>query len=158
MKRWIVAVALALVCTGCFAPPAGPPAAPALDRAAAARLAMAADGALRSAMAGAAEADLTRFFREAALVALRSQADRLAQRGVRVEEMNVVSRLLFFDPHALEGVLAVESQHRLVTPDEAAVAWAAAFREWWVRFAFAAGAWWIVDQQDLPPDRWLAAS
>jgi hypothetical protein len=31
-------------------------------------------------------------------------------------------------------------------------------RQWWLRFAYESGAWWVVGQQDLPPDRWFATS
>ena len=157
MNALVMVVALAVACAGCAGPPAGTAAAPSLARTAAERVAMAADQALRAAMAGTDETSLVGIFRDPALAILRVQAHRLAERGVRIEDRNVVRQLVFFDARVLEAVLAVASQHRVVSPDEVDACWAAAARQWWMRFAFEAGAWWIIDQQDLPPDRWLVA-
>jgi hypothetical protein len=157
VKAGIVIVALAVACAGCAGPPAGAAAAPSLARSAVERLATAADQALGAAMAGTDATPLGAIFRDPALAILRMQAHRLAQMGVRIEDRHVVRQLVFFDARALEAVLAVESQHRVVSADEADPGWAAAARQWWMRFAFEGGAWWIIDQQDLPPDRWLVA-
>lgn len=158
MKTGIMVVALAVACAGCVGPPAGTAAAaPSLAQAAAERVAMAADQALRAAMAGTDPTSLAAIFRDPALATLRMQAHRLEKRGVRIEDRHVTRQLVFFDARDLEAVLAVESQHRVVSPDEADSGWAASARQWWMRFAFEAGAWWIIDQEDLPPDRWLVA-
>ena len=62
--------------------------------------------------------------------------------------------LVHWDPGALEAVLQVASQRRLVTSEGPNPGWAATVRQWWVRFEFAGGRWWVADQRDLPPDAW----
>jgi hypothetical protein len=53
-------------------------------------------------------------------------------------------------------VLQVVAQGRLVTPDQPSPAWTPTVRQWWARLEYAEGRWWIVDQEDLRPDRWRA--
>lgn len=59
-----------------------------------------------------------------------------------------------WDPHADEAVLQVVAQRRIVTSDQPDPAWAATVRQWWARLQHADGSWWVVEQQDLSPDRW----
>ena len=100
-------------------------------------------------MPGLAEA-----FRGRALQVLQAQALGLGRRGQRAEERNAMRDLVHWDPSALEAVLQVTAQRRLVTSENPNPGWAATVRQWWVRFEFVGGRWWIADQRDLPPDAW----
>ena len=105
-------------------------------------------------LAGDGTAGLANAFRGRALQVLEAQAQSLDRRGMRVQERNTVRALAFWDPHALEAVLQVLAQRRVLTPDDPNPVWAATVGQWWARLQFADGTWWIVDQQDLTPDRW----
>jgi hypothetical protein len=151
-----VAIGAALLICSCSADAAKTPnhVAPLLTRAGAEQLMLRADDTKR--LAGGGTADLTDAFRGRALQVLEAQALSLDRRGIRVEERNTVRTLAFWDQRALEAVLQVVTQRRLVTPDDPKPGWAATVRQWWARLQFADGGWWIVDQQDLTPDRWRA--
>jgi len=78
-----------------------------------------------------------------------------ASKGERYEWRNWIRRaLVSWDPHADEAVLQVVAQRRIVTSDQPDPAWAATVRQWWARLQHADGSWWVVEQQDLSPDRW----
>jgi hypothetical protein len=131
-------------------------AAPALDRARAEVLAVQADDLVRAAMAGSAAA-LASVFRDRALEMLTAQAERLAERRMRIEERAMTRRVVHIDLVGLEVVLAVTAQRRVVTPDAVDPAWTSTARQWWLRLAFGSARWWVIDEQDLPPDQWFAA-
>lgn len=152
-----IALALLTLLLAACAMPANVPTAlkPQLSRDDAERIALQADDLLRSALAGNGADPLQSVFRGRALTTLRLQVARLTERGVHIEERSPSRRLARFDAVSDEGILAVSSEYRLTTRDETAPAWAATERQWWVHFGFEAGSWWIVDQQNLPPDRWV---
>jgi len=152
----IVLALLTLFLAGC-AIPANAPAAvkPLLSRDGAERTAFKGDDLLRAALAGAGADALPSLFRGRALTTLRLQVARLTERGVLFEERSVSRRLARFDAASGEAVLAVSSEYRMATREEINPAWAATERQWWMRFEFDAGSWWIVEQQNLPPDRWV---
>jgi hypothetical protein len=144
---------LMLVCTGCAAGvQAGLPPTPPPSRAEAERVVLRADDLKRLSEAGTA--GLATAFRGRALQVLEAQAQALGRRGQRVEERSAVRELVLWDPLALEAVLQVTAQRRLVTPDDHDPGWAATVRQWWVRLERAGGTWWIADPRDLPPDAW----
>jgi hypothetical protein len=152
----MVAIGVALLICTCSADGAKTPnrLPPVLTRAGAEQLMLRADDTKRLAASGTA--DLADAFRGRALQVLEAQAQSLDRRGMRVEERNTVRTLAFWDHRALEAVLQVVAQRRLVTPDDPNPDWAATVRQWWARLQFADGSWWVVDQQDLTPDRWRA--
>lgn len=85
---------------------------------------------------------------------LEARAEALGRRGQRIEERNATRDLVFWDPRALEAVMQVAAQRRLITADDSNPGWAATLRQWWARLEFVSGRWWIVDQRDLTPDTW----
>ena len=152
-----IAIALlTLLLAGCATPARLPVATrPFLSRDEAERLALRGDDLVRASLAGSGADQLPSVFRGRALTVLRLQVARLAERGVLVEERSVSRKLARFDAASAEAILAVSSEDRMTTRDEINAVWAATERQWWVRFAFDAGSWWIVEQQILPPDRWV---
>ena len=102
-------------------------------------------------------AGLADVFRGRALQTLGAQAESLDRRGLRAEERNTARTLVFWDPRGGEAVLQAIGQRRVVSRDDPNPEWVGTVRQWWARFEFAEGSWWIVDQQDLPPDRWRHA-
>ena len=70
------------------------------------------------------------------------------------EERGLSRDLVFWDPVAEEAVLQVVAQRRLVTQDQPDPPWSATVRQWWGRVRNVDGTWMVVDQEDLPPDRW----
>jgi hypothetical protein len=96
-------------------------------------------------------------FRGRALQILEGQAERFESRGTRIEEQDTKRTLVFWDPIADEAVLQVIGRRRAVSRDDPNPRWAANIRQWWARLEYSNGTWWIVDQQDLPPDRWRTA-
>jgi hypothetical protein len=113
-----------------------------------------ADEIKRLVLDGSPSARLTDAFRGHALNMLEALSMEDDQRGLRIEERNSDRRLVFWDPRADEAVLQVVAQRRLVTADQPSATWAATVRQWWARLLFADGSWWVVDQEDLTPDRW----
>lgn len=152
----IILALLTLLLAGCTMPAHVPAAIrPALARDDAERLAFKGDDLLRAALAGHGADPLGTVFRGKALTALRLQVARLTERGVQIDERSVSRRLARFDAVSGEGILAISSEYRLTTRDELNRPWAATERQWWMRFDFQAGSWWIVEQENLPPDRWV---
>ncbi|MDQ6877471.1 MAG: hypothetical protein M3082_07180 [Candidatus Dormibacteraeota bacterium] len=125
-----------------------------LSRMGAEQLMLRGDEVRRSAFDSPRTSRLAAPFRGRALQALEAQVQVMAWRGLREEEQNATRALVFWDPHAGEAVLQVIAQHRVVAADQPQPPWAATIRQWWARFQCADGRWWIVDQLDLPPDRW----
>lgn len=73
---------------------------------------------------------------------------------MREEERSSSRELVFWDPVAYEAVLQVVAEHRLVSRDQPNPGWSATVRQWWARLENVDGVWKVVDQEDLPPDRW----
>jgi hypothetical protein len=115
-----------------------------------------ADDIRRGALEGLGTAGLAEAFRGRALQVLEAQARGFERRGLRLQEHDSSRSLAFWDPRAEEAVLQVVAQRRLVTPDQPSPAWASTVRQWWARLEHAGGQWWVVDQDDLTPDRWRA--
>ena len=103
---------------------------------------------------GAGTASLADAFGGRALQRLKSEIQSARRLAVREEERNATRTLVFWDPKAGEAVLQVVAERRLVTPDQPDPLWATTIRQWWARLQYADGAWCVVDQQDLAPDRW----
>ncbi len=153
--RFVLAL-LALLLAACATPAQLPSAVkPVLSRGEAERLAMKGDDLLRAALAGDGADPLPSVFRGRALTTLRLQVARLTERGVLIEERNVSRRLAQFEAGSGEAILAITSEYRMTTRAEINPRWAATERQWWMRFELEAGSWWIVEQQNLPPDRWV---
>ncbi len=127
---------------------------PPLSRSGAEQLMLRADDIKRLTLDGRRTARLTDAFRGRALQMLEAQAQSFKGRALRMEELDSARTLVFWDPHADEAVLQVVAQRRLVTSDQPNPAWAATVRQWWARLQYADGSWWVVEQQDLSPDRW----
>jgi hypothetical protein len=156
--RTPVAAAIALLICGCFGGPAvGPGSSPVLSRAGAESLALAADSERRAAFAELQPLRLAKTFRGRALQVLEQQVVKMGLRGLRHEERDPARTLVFWDSRADEAVLRVVAQDRLVTADQPDPAWAATTRQWWTRLGDEGGTWWVVDQEDLTPDRWRVA-
>jgi hypothetical protein len=152
----ILAMGVALVFCACATEGARivnrPP--PPLSRSGAEQLMLRADDMKGLALDAFRTARLADVFRGRALQRLEAQAQSMDRRGLRIEERNLARSLVFWDPSAGEAVLQVVAQRRLVTPDDPNPAWAATVRQWWTRLRYADDSWWVVDQEDLTPDRW----
>jgi hypothetical protein len=152
----MLATASALIICACSAggpkPAALPPPPP--TWLGAEQLMLRADDAMRHALDHPSGDGLAEAFRGPALQILESQAATMAVRGLRDEERSPARTLVFWDPRAREAVLQVVAQHRLLAPDQPNPAWVATARQWWARLQYAEGSWWVVDQEDLTPDRW----
>lgn len=153
--RGLVVSATALLLCGCFgAHPPDPTSAPVLRLVGAEQLVLEADDARRAAFADLQPRRLANVFRGRALQVLEKQVLKMGQRAIRLEERDAARTLVFWDPRADEVVLQIVAQDRLVTPERHDPAWAATTRQWWSRLDYQGGSWWVVDQQDLTPDRW----
>jgi hypothetical protein len=116
-----------------------------------------ADDIKRLALDAHTAARLAAAFRGRALQVLETQVQGMEVRGLGVQEKDLTRTLVFWDSLAVEAVLQVLAQRRLVSPDHPNPMWAATVRQWWARFQYSDEAWWVVDQQDLTPDRWRVA-
>jgi hypothetical protein len=99
-------------------------------------------------------ANLANAFGGIALKRLRAQSESLVTRGMNWEERSPSHELVFWDPLAGEAVLQVVAEQRVISPDEPNPAWSATVRQWWARLQNVDGSWKVVDEEDLPPDRW----
>ena len=117
-----------------------------------------ADNLMRLDFASPGSANLAGAFSGTALTTLEAQSQSLGLRGTREEERGVVRDLVFWDPVADEAVLQVVAETRLVTRDEPNPAWSSTARQWWARLQNVGGSWRVVEQEDLPPDRWWPVS
>jgi len=97
---------------------------------------------------------LSGIFGGSALQRLQAETQSLGLRGMREEERSSSRDLVFWDPVAHEAVLQVVAERRLVTPDLPNPPWSGTVRQWWARLQNVGGSWKVVEQQDLPPDRW----
>jgi hypothetical protein len=125
-----------------------------LSRADAEQLMLRADDVRRLAFKSPRGADLSDVFGRSALQRLQAQSQGLGQRGMSQQERSWSRDLVFWDPVAGEAVLQVAAETRFVTRDQPNPPWSATVRQWWARLQFIDGSWKVVDQQDLPPDRW----
>jgi len=101
---------------------------------------------------------LSEAFGRSALQRLQAQSHSLGMRGMREEERSPSRDLVFWDPVAQEAVLEVVAERRLVTRDQPNPPWSATVRQWWARLQNIEGSWKVVDEEDLPPDRWRTGS
>jgi hypothetical protein len=152
-----VGVALVICACSTAATKTANPQPPPLSSTGAEQLMLRADDFKRLALADEGTATLADVFRGPALQMLDAQAQSMDQRGVRLEERNLARTLVFWDPRAHEAVLQVVAQSRLVSADQPNPTWSAIVRQWWARLQYADGRWWVVDQEDLAPDRWRQA-
>jgi hypothetical protein len=113
-----------------------------------------ADDIRRAALGAYSKAPLSEVFRGRALQIIEAQAQVFDRRGIRNEERNASRDLVFWDQPAGEAVLQVVAERRVVTSDEPDQPWSPTVRQWWARLQNADGTWWVIDQEDLPPDRW----
>ncbi len=116
-----------------------------------------ADELRREAFEVSASAALSKAFSGSALRTLESQSQNLAIRHLRVEERIESRVLVFWDPLADEAVLQVITEQRAVSTDDPNPPWSGTVRQWWARLQSVAGSWKVVEQEDLPPDRWRPA-
>jgi hypothetical protein len=155
MSRMTCLALAVLMVSGCCAvrdpavAPTGAP--PVLDKTAALDLAVRADAAVAAAMAGLDPAGLSSAFRGPALQVLRDQVERLRERSIRLEERGAVRTLDTWDARRREVVIQVESQVRLVSPDQVDPTWSNTVRRWWAQAAYIGGTWWVIDQRNLGP-------
>jgi hypothetical protein len=156
--RWILGMALAVVCA-CSSDSASIAShqPPALTKGSVERLIVRADEIKREALFAHESTRLGDVFRRRALQVLGKQVHGMAVRGLSVEERDATGTLVYWDPRAYEAVLQVVARRRLVSSDQPNPIWAATIRQWWARFEYSDANWWIVDQDDLTPDRWRAA-
>lgn len=113
-----------------------------------------ADDVMRRAFESPGSAGLWDAFGSPALQRLQAQSQGLVRRGMREEERGARRDLVFWDPVAGEAVLQVVAEKRLVTRDQPNPPWSATVRQWWAHLQNVDGSWKVVDEEDLPPDRW----
>ncbi|HEY2599602.1 MAG TPA: hypothetical protein VGJ79_14125 [Candidatus Dormibacteraeota bacterium] len=156
MKRNLV-LALALValaaCSPTFAnaPPNRPPAG--LGRADAEQLILRADDLRRRAFELPGTSALSEAFGGPALTRLQAQSDSFRLRGLRMEERDSTRSLVYWSSISLEGVLQIAAERRMA-PNPQTQRWTETLRQWWVRVARVGDTWLVVDEGELPPDRW----
>lgn len=131
--------------------------APALDLIQATTVVKAADEVKSAAFTDGRADGLAGAFRGRALTNLTKQVGRFHKNDFHLEERNRKAAVVFWDARANESVLEVTADHRLTTPKEPNPRWAATVRQWWSRLDYASGKWWVVDEEDLPPDKWRIA-
>jgi hypothetical protein len=102
--------------------------------------------------------NLSEAFGRSALHRLQAQSRSLGMRGMHEEERSPSRDLVFWDPVAQEAVLQIVAERRLVTRDQPNSPWSATVRQWWARLQNVEGSWKVVDEEDLPPDRWRPVS
>jgi hypothetical protein len=158
MSIRVLAAIATLALSACSAPTApaalGSPAR--LDRAVAYQIVFGADQAIETAMADLDSTRLGLFFAGRALRTLVDQVGWMRARSLRSEDRSTRRVVVSWDGGAMEVVLQVEAEHRLLSPDQPEPAWSSSMRQWWARLGFCAGAWRVVDDRDLPPDQWRA--
>jgi hypothetical protein len=129
-----------------------------LDRVMAEQVVFGADEALEAAMADLDSTRLDLFFAGRALRTLVDQVGWMRARSMRSEERGERRVVASWDGGANEVVIQVEAEHRLLSLDQPKPPWSSSMRQWWARLGFAAGAWRVVDDRDLPPDQWRAVT
>jgi len=149
---------LAAACASSTPPDAAPGrGAVALDRSAAAMVAMAADEVMRMGLAERDPALLAQAFAGHALQALRDQLRWMRERGLSLEERDPRRSLVSWDGARDEVVIQVEAQERLVSMDQPDPPWSGTVHERWSRLGFVDHGWRVVDVRDLAPDQWAIA-
>jgi|GEM_PF-1538398 hypothetical protein len=149
---WLFLLLLAPAC----APAALAVRVPALDRAAATALLLAADEARTRAFATADPGPLRAAFADRAVAALAPQLAALRRRGVRLEERDSARSLVHWAAGGGggEGVLEVEGEQRIAFADGGARPWSRIVREWWAALSWSGARWLVVGMGDLPPAQW----
>jgi hypothetical protein len=155
----IVAMAAALALLACTPPRASTAMHPSggLSRSDAEHLMLRADDVMRLAFEFPGTTTLSGTFGRSALERLQAQSQSLSLRGMREEQHTSSRELVFWDPVGQEAVLQVVAEIRLVTRDQLNPPWSATIRQWWARLQNVDGSWKVVEQEDLPPDRWRPA-
>jgi hypothetical protein len=156
MKRTLVLATTLLGLAGCSpalaSAPNSPP--PALSRADAERLILRADDLRSRAFELPGTSALAETFGGPALTKLQAQSDSFLLRGLRIEQRNATRSLVYWSSISLEGVLEIAAERRIVSAAQATETWAGTLSQWWVRVAEVGGTWFVVDEGELPPDRW----
>ena len=142
-------------CGGASAPqPAQPPV---LAAAEAEDLLIRADDARSAALAGnQGGTQPTEAFAGPSLVSLTTRVRFLRQRGLRAEVEPQSRRLVHLAPNggSVEAVLEVKARERRLSAGAEPGKWAQTLRQWEVRISRLDGGWRIVEDHDLPPERW----
>lgn len=152
----LLAIGAAISLLACH-PAAAAPAAqkvPGLGRAEAAKIMLRADDLRRLVLESGDSTNLADAFARSALKRLQSESHSMAMRRLSEEERTSSRDLVFWDPLAQEAVLQVVAERRLVTPEQPNPPWSSTIRQWWARMESVEGSWKVVEQGDLPPDRW----
>ena len=149
---------LLLVMAACGVPAAGPsPLRSQLSAAEAEALLVRADDARAGALAGSGPAqELSDSFAAGALKVTRARVKILRERGQRHQSQPVRRQLVHFSVSGggAEAVLEVRARERSLQSGEPEGAWANTLRQWWARLEPGSGGWRIVEDHDLPPERW----
>ncbi len=149
--RWLLLGAL-LTLVGCGS---AAPARPELSPPEAQRLALDADDRRRQAFGEANPAPLQDAFRGPSLAAAEARVAGLSRRRQRLEERPALRCVVHWRAGASpELVLEVRGQRRLVGPRQPDPPWSKEVRQWWLRLEPGGGRWWVVEDRELPPDRW----
>ena len=153
---WLLLLLLAPAC----APAALAMRSPALDRAAATALLLAADDARQRAFASADPAPLQGAFGDGAVAALAPALAALHRRGLRIEERDSARGLVHWAAGVGggggEGVLAVEGEQRVVFAGGDG-SWSRIARQWWAALSWSGARWVVVRAGDLPPGQWWSS-
>lgn len=155
---WILATGVAFVLLACTGTTTAIHQPPSLSRSDAEQLVLRADDVRRNAFEFPGTATLSDAFGRSALLRLQAQSRSLALRGIHEEERSSSRDFVFWDPVAYEAVLQVVAKRRLVTQDQPNPPWSATARQWWARIQNVDGSWKVVEQEDLPPDRWRSVA
>ena len=149
---WLILLLLAPAC----APAALAVGVPALDRAAAAVLLLAADDARARAFAAADPGPLRATFADSAVATLAPRLAALRRHGLRVEERDTARSVVHWEAGGGggEGVLEVEGEQRIAFADGGGRAWSRIVRQWWAGLSWSGARWLVVGAGDLPPAQW----
>ena len=131
--------------------------APQLGSVAAATLVLHADEVKAAALAEDRADALAGTFSGRALSSLELQVQRFSTNHLHLQERERSALVVFLDSASNEVVIEVRALHRLVTPAAQDPPWAATVRQWWVRLGFIGGRWLVIEQADLPPDKWRSS-
>jgi hypothetical protein len=130
---------------------------PRLSRVQAEQVMLRADDLRRAALESPGSVSLSDAFGGPALSRLTAQSQTLRLRQARMEERTSSRELVFWDPLAREAVLQVAAERRIVTADDPHAGWSSTVLQWWARLQRVGDSWVVVDDQELPPDRWRPA-
>ena len=149
---------LLLLLAACGAPSAAPsPPRSQISAAEAEALLIRADDARAGALAGSGLGqELSDSFAAGALKVTRARVKIFRERGQRHQVEPVRRQLVHFSASdgVAEAVLEVRARERSLQAGEPEAAWANTLRQWWARLEPGSGGWRIVEDHDLPPERW----